>query len=118
MSSPAELPLDDLARAVSGLPEFSSTRLATGIGALTREVMKRGAAVITKHNAPVMVLVSIERYAELEKAATPDLGALTERFDAMYARMQSPEVAGRTIAALDLKSQGAKARKTATRRRA
>ena len=118
MSRTAELPPDDLARAVGGLSEFSSTSLASGIGALTREVMKRGAAVITKHNAPVMVLVSIERYAELEKAAAPDLDALTDRFDAMYARMQSPGVAGRTIAALDLNVRSAKMRKPSARRRA
>ena len=108
---------DNLARAISGLSEFSSTSLATGIGAITREVMKRGAAVITKHDEPVMVLVSIERYAELERAAAPDLDALTDRFDAMYAPMQSPGVAERTIAALSLNVQSAKSKKTPARRR-
>ena len=118
MSRGGEVPTADVARAVSGLPEFSSTRLATGIGAITREVMKRGAAVITKHDEPVMVLMSIDRYAELEKAAAPDLDALTNRFDAMYARMQAPGVAKRTIAALDLGIASAKSGKTPARRRA
>lgn len=117
MSHSAEVQAADLVRAVSGLHEFSSTSLATGIGAITREVMKRGAAVITKHNEPIMVLVSIERYAELERAAAPDLDALTDQFDAMYARMQAPGVAERTITALDLNIQSAKVRKTPVRRR-
>src|SRR5438093_770238 len=117
MSRSGDVQAADVARAISGLPEFSSTSLATGIGAITREVMKRGAAVITKHDEPVMVLISIERYAQLEKAAAPDLDALTDRFDAMYARMQAPGVAERTIAALDLGVRRAKSRKTPARRR-
>ena len=121
MNRNAEVEAAGLVRAVSGLPEFSSTSLATEIGAITREVSKRGAVVITRHDAPVMVLVSIERYAELERAATPDLDALTARFDAMYSRMQAPGVAERTIAALDLDDRSAgsaKVRKAPARRRA
>ena len=86
----------------AGLTRFSSTRLATDIGAVTREVMREGAAVITRHDAPMMVLVSIDRYAELERASTPDLDALSSRFDALYGRMQAPGVAQHTLAALDL----------------
>lgn len=92
----------EVARAVDGMAQFPSTRLATGIGAITREVMRRGAALITKHDQPVMVLMSVERYAQLEKVATPDLGALAQRFDALYARMQAPGTAERTLGALEL----------------
>lgn len=92
----------DLWRAVKALPEFSATRLATEVGTVTREVLRRGAAVITKHQKPVMVLMSVERYAELERAAAPDLEAMTREFDALYARMQSAGVATKTLAALDL----------------
>ena len=92
----------EVARAVDGMAHFPSTRLATGIGAITREVMRRGAALITKHDQPVMVLMSVERYAQLEKVATPDLGALTQRFDTLYARMQAPGTAERTLGALAL----------------
>lgn len=93
--------------AVSGLPPFSSTELATSVGAVTREVMQRGAVVITKHQEPVMVLMSIERYVELERAGAPDLDLLTDRFDELYARMQGPGVAEKTIAALDLSTAAA-----------
>lgn len=94
------------ATAVSGLTPFSSTALATAVGAVTREVMQRGAVVITKHDEPVMVLMSLERYVELERAGAPDLNLLTDRFDELYARMQAPGVAEKSIAALDLQKAG------------
>lgn len=115
MSRVLEVQDADVVRAVSGLAEFSSTNLATGVGAITREVMKRGAAVITKHNEPVMVLMSLERYMQLEKAGAPNLDALTRRFDEMYARMQEPGAAEDTIAALDLSARSRKTDKHTVR---
>ena len=59
MSRPIDLREPEAAReAVSGMPPFSSTELATSVGAVTREVLQRGAVVITKHDEPVMVLMS------------------------------------------------------------
>lgn len=92
----------DAGHSLSGLPEFSATALATGMGNVTREVLKKGAAVITKHAEPVMVLLSVERYLQLERASAPDLDAWTRRFDELYAHMQSPGISGKTIDALDL----------------
>ena len=106
------------AYAVGGLAEFSSTTLATGISTITREVLKRGAAVITKHDEPVMVLLSLDRYLQLEKAAAPDLDALTHQFDRMYAHMQARGVAARTLGALALDARSGKAGKRAIRKRA
>ena len=68
--------------------------------------------VIARRNA-VMVLMSIERYVELERAGTPDLDLLTDRFDELYARMQDPGVADRTIAALDLRKSALARRRPA-----
>lgn len=93
---------DTAGETVRGLRPFSSTELATAVGAVTREVMQRGAVVITKHDEPVMVLMSVERYVALERAGAPDLDLLTGRFDELYARMQAPGVAEKSIAALDL----------------
>ena len=98
---------DAAGAAVRDLTPFSSTELATSVGAVTREVLQRGAVVITKHDEPVMVLMSLERYVELERAGTPDLDLLTDRFDELYARMQAPGVAERSIAALDLQKTAA-----------
>lgn len=108
---------EEVARAVRGLPEIPATKLANQAGAVTREVLRRGAAVITKHDEPVMVLMSVERYAELERAAAPDLGELTREFDALYARMQAPGVAEQTIAALDLGARRERASRPKSGRR-
>jgi len=87
---------------VQGLPRFSASSLATRSAQITREVMKRGASVITKHDEPTMVLMSIERYLQLERAAGQNLDLLTQQFDQLYTGMQKPGVARKTIKALDL----------------
>ena len=70
------------------LPSFSATKLASGMQAVASTVMSRGAVVITRHERPSMVLMSVERYLEMERASEPNLEALTHRFDEMFARMQ------------------------------
>ena len=70
------------------LPSVSATQLVAGIQKVGRTVATHGAVVITKHDQPAFVLMSMERYRELQRAAEPDLGALGGEFDAMLARMQ------------------------------
>ncbi len=48
-----------------------------------------GAVVITKHNAPKVVLVSVDRMSELLAKHEPNLKALTQEFDEMVARMRT-----------------------------
>jgi len=74
----------------AGLPKVTASALVTGMQQVTRTVLTQGAVVVTKHDQPAMVLLSVERYRELEQAGAPDLDALTRDFDAMYARMQAP----------------------------
>jgi len=75
------------------LPSFSATKLASGMQKVTNTVMARGAVVITRHEQPSMVLMSVERYLKLEQASEPDLEALAHRFDDMFARMQGESAA-------------------------
>jgi PHD/YefM family antitoxin component YafN of YafNO toxin-antitoxin module len=77
------------------LPTVSATKLAEGMQAVTHTVMSRGAVLVTRHDRPAMVLVSVDRFLELEAAAEPDLDALTQQFDEMFSRMQRPEAARR-----------------------
>ncbi|HEV6968725.1 MULTISPECIES: type II toxin-antitoxin system prevent-host-death family antitoxin [Roseateles] len=70
------------------LPSVSATQLVAGIQKVGRAVAAHGAVLITKHDQPAFVLMSVERYRELQRAAEPDLGALGSEFDAMLARMQ------------------------------
>ncbi len=74
----------------AGLAKVTASALVTGMQQVTRTVLTQGAVVVTKHDQPAMVLLSVERYRELEQAGAPDLDALTRDFDAMYARMQAP----------------------------
>ena len=55
--------------------------------------MAHGAVVITKHDEPTMVLMSMDRYLKLEQAAAPNLDALTQQFDTLFARMQGDAAA-------------------------
>ena len=80
-------------RFTRGLPAFSATRLVAGMQKVTSAVMAHGAVVVTRHDEPAMVLMSIDRYLALEQAAEPDLDALTKQFDDMFARMQGDEAA-------------------------
>jgi len=85
----------DIERLARDLPSFSATKLASGMQAVAT-VMARGAVVITRHEKPAMVLMSVERYLQMEQASEPDLEALTHRFDDMFARMQG-EAAARAM---------------------
>ena len=80
-------------RFTRGLPAVSATRLVSGMQKVTSDVMTHGAVVVTRHDQPAMVLMSIDRYLALEQAAEPDLDALTQQFDDMFSRMQGDEAA-------------------------
>jgi antitoxin Phd len=49
------------------------------------------AVVITKHDTPRAVLISVENFNALSGAAEPRLDALDREFDALLARMQTPK---------------------------
>jgi prevent-host-death family protein len=86
---------DLLERLTQGLPTVSATKLVASMQKVTSAVMSRGAVVITRHDEPAMVLMSIDRYLQLEQAAEPNLDALTQQFDDLFARMQGPQAAQR-----------------------
>jgi prevent-host-death family protein len=83
----------EVERLTRELPSFSATKLASGMQAVASTVMARGAVMITRHGRPSMVLMSVERYLEMEHAAEPNLEALTQQFDDMFARMQGEAAA-------------------------
>ena len=74
-------------------PRVSATQLVAGMQKVSSAVMAHGAVVITKHDEPTMVLMSMERFRKLEQAAAPNLDALTQQFDTMFARMQGDAAA-------------------------
>ena len=54
-------------------------------------VIQGGAVVITKHDAPRAVLMSVENFNALSGAAQTKLDTLSQEFDALLARMQTSE---------------------------
>ena len=85
-------------------------------GQVLESALRDGAVVITKHDAPKAVLISIE---ELEAiAAGGRLDTLTQEFDAQYAKMQKPGFSKAMNTAFDAtpKQLGAAAVKAARKR--
>ncbi len=93
------------------------TELVAGIQKLGRAVAAHGAVLITKHDQPAFVLMPVERYRELQRAAEPDLGALSGEFDAMFARMQGRGEALADAFAMAPEAEGQAAVKAAKPRR-
>lgn len=57
-------------------------------GRVLEMVMQGGAVVITKHDAPKAVLISVENFNALSGATETTLDALNREFDALLAGMQ------------------------------
>lgn len=91
--SPRPEAAERLSRLTRSMPSVSATHLVAGMQKVTSTVMAQGAVVITRHDEPAMVLMSVDRYLKLEQAAEPNLDALTRQFDDMFAAMQGDRAA-------------------------
>jgi prevent-host-death family protein len=60
-------------------------------GSMLDAAVQDGAVIITKHDVPRAVLVSVERMGAFLAKHEPDLKALTREFDAIVARMHTPK---------------------------
>jgi len=60
-------------------------------GRVLEMAIQGGAVVITKHDAPKAVLISVENFNRLSGAAETKLDALNHEFDALLAQMQTPK---------------------------
>ncbi len=97
----------------------SATEAKTRFGPLLEGAMRGESVVITKHNTPKAVLLSMAEYEALGGRQALDLSALTAEFDAQFAAMQTPASRAAMRAAFNA-SPGALARAAVTgaRRRA
>jgi antitoxin Phd len=59
-------------------------------GRVLELVLKGGAVVITKHDAPKAILLSMDEFNALTQATARPLDRLSADFDALLARMQTP----------------------------
>jgi antitoxin Phd len=53
--------------------------------------MQDGMVIITKHDSPKAVLLSVDRFNSLSGIRHDSLASLTAEYDAMFKRMQSPQ---------------------------
>jgi antitoxin Phd len=68
----------------------TATEAKTRFGPLLEMAIRGGSVVITKHDAPKAVLLSIAEFEALGGSRPPDLNALSADFDSMTARLQTP----------------------------
>ncbi|HTO12305.1 MAG TPA: type II toxin-antitoxin system Phd/YefM family antitoxin, partial [Candidatus Binatia bacterium] len=70
---------------------FTATVAKKEFGRLLEFVLRGGRAVITKHDAPKAVVLSIEEFRALTQATERTLEALGGHFDALLAGLQTPK---------------------------
>jgi len=70
---------------------ISATDAKNKLGELLESVIQGGMVVITKHETPKAVLLSMDEYGALSRATQTRLDTLNDEFDALLARMQTPK---------------------------
>jgi antitoxin Phd len=68
----------------------SATEAKNEFGRLLETVIQGGKVVITKHDSPKAVLISIDEFNALSSSHQAQLESLSEEFDELLARMQTP----------------------------
>ena len=70
---------------------FTATQAKNEFGRVLEMVLQGGTVVITKHDAPKAILISVDGFNKLSHATERTLNTLREEFDALLDRMQSPK---------------------------
>jgi antitoxin Phd len=83
------------------LPTVAATRFKNEFGATFEQAALVGAVAITKHNTPKAVLLSYAEFEALTKSSAPALDDLTQRFDELLQRMQTPKAKAAVASAFD-----------------
>jgi len=79
----------------------TATNAKKEFGRVLETVMQGGMVVITKHDAPKAVLISVDEFDALAQASQAKLDTLSKQFDALLARMQTPKARAGMKAAFD-----------------
>ena len=73
-------------------PSFTATEAKNEFGRILEKAIQGETVVITKHDAPKAVLISMDQFNALKRAPEIKLDALSREFDALLTRMQAPKV--------------------------
>jgi antitoxin Phd len=68
----------------------TASEAKSGFGQVLDMAMQRGAVVITKHDVPKAVVLSVENFNALSRATETRLDTLSLEFDALLAKLQTP----------------------------
>ena len=68
----------------------TATEAKTRFGPLLETAIRGGSVVITKHDTPKAVLLSMAEFEALGGSPPPDLKALSDEFNGLLARLQTP----------------------------
>src|SRR5438270_5977432 len=71
------------------LASFTATNAKKEFGRILEKAIQGKAVVITKHNAPKAVLISMEEFNLLSRTPELKINALSAEFDLILTRMQS-----------------------------
>lgn len=82
--------LHDYGSRRTGAERISATVAKNQFGRILEGVIRGGTVVITKHDAPKAVLISVEEFHALSRANQTRLDTLSREFDALLVRMQTP----------------------------
>jgi prevent-host-death family protein len=72
-------------------PRFTATQAKNEFGRVLEMALHGGGVIITKHDAPKAILISVDEFDKLTHAAERSLNTLSGDFDALFARMQTPK---------------------------
>jgi antitoxin Phd len=67
----------------------TASEAKSGFGQVLDMAMQRGAVVITKHDVPKAVVLSVENFNALSRATETRLDTLSLEFDALLAKLQT-----------------------------
>ena len=70
---------------------YTATEAKNEFGRLLEQAIQGTTVLITKHNSPRAVLISMDHFQALQEAPQAKLNTLTEQFDTLLERMQSPK---------------------------
>jgi prevent-host-death family protein len=89
-STPSEA--HSIRRDTRGAPaRFTATQAKNEFGRVLEMALHGDAVVITKHDAPKAILISVDQFNRLTHATESTLDTLSLEFDALLAGMQSPK---------------------------
>jgi antitoxin Phd len=70
---------------------YTATEAKNEFGRILEQAIQGTTVLITKHDSPRAVLISIDHFQALEEAPQLKLNRLTEQFDTLLERMQTPK---------------------------